>query len=211
MFSFAQEEGRVGINTDSPTENLDIVGTLRVRNLPESGVGKIIGTSQNGELSTEKQTFRATKMVVADSHGVLGTAELSESTGLNSLSLYSSSVNTDNENVTVDLSKSNARVFVINDVSTNDQGGNMTTVVLPKNRNTPNETRIIRLMIIPVNGGTSGGLQIQPVGNEDNFNLQAAQIQDGVVLIGDNVNARYSTIYTFVEYNDKWYMSVGDL
>ncbi|MGQ1943493.1 hypothetical protein [Ornithobacterium rhinotracheale] len=205
---------QIGIGTsvsEPATETFDVNGTMRVRNLPASGTAKAISTQANGNSSASKnQAFNATKMVVADDNGVLGTADLSGV--VSSTSLYSKQINTDNAPVVVDLTNESATVFIIEDNSTNS--ANSTTIILPANRTTLNSTRIIRLMIIQNQGlqaNNSGSLQIQPVGNRANWQLQAAQVNSGVVTIGNNTTARYSTIYTFTEFKGKWYMSVGEL
>lgn len=66
--------GRVGVNTDTPTETLDVKGTLRIRNLPLFGVG-LIHTKENGTASEHPdQVFTGKKPIVADINGVLGKA-----------------------------------------------------------------------------------------------------------------------------------------
>lgn len=68
-FSFAQ----VGVDTDTPTEKLDVEGTARVRDLPVNGTENAISTLPDGTNSpTQDQTFKATKTVVVDDNGVLG-------------------------------------------------------------------------------------------------------------------------------------------
>ena len=67
-------EGNVGINTIAPTEKLDNNGITRLRNLPTDGTTNAIYTQSNGAASaTQNQTFTATRTVVADANGVLGT------------------------------------------------------------------------------------------------------------------------------------------
>src|SRR5690554_405230 len=65
--------GQVGIGTETPTEALDINGTLRIRNLPEHGTNNAIHTTgENTANSTPTETFTATHMLVLDENGVLG-------------------------------------------------------------------------------------------------------------------------------------------
>lgn len=65
--------GNVGINTEGPTEKLDIDGIVRVRDLPANGDTNAIYTDSGGGASLLRdQTFTATKTVVADDNGVLG-------------------------------------------------------------------------------------------------------------------------------------------
>lgn len=67
VFVFAQTEGKVGINTATPTETLDIKGTLRVEDIPASGTGKIY----NGT-STKATVFNANSLVATDNSGNIG-------------------------------------------------------------------------------------------------------------------------------------------
>ena len=60
--------GKVGINTITPKETLDVNGTLKVGNLPTNGTANAI---YNGG-KNKSTTFTATNMVVADADGVLG-------------------------------------------------------------------------------------------------------------------------------------------
>lgn len=69
------QTGKVGINTDAPTEILDVEGTLRVRDLPAEG-----GNIYNSTTSTTKTaTFTPKYNIVADANGVLGKEEVSAS------------------------------------------------------------------------------------------------------------------------------------
>ncbi|SFO36146.1 hypothetical protein SAMN05421741_1434 [Paenimyroides ummariense] len=66
--------GNIGVNTDIPTEKLDNNGITRLRNLPLNGATNAINTTVDGdESSSQDQTFTATRTVVADANGVLGT------------------------------------------------------------------------------------------------------------------------------------------
>ncbi|MFC4687416.1 beta strand repeat-containing protein [Epilithonimonas pallida] len=66
--------GNIGIKTTTPTETLDVAGNTRLRNLPANGTANAIYTTSGGTASaTQNQTFTATKTVVADANGVLGT------------------------------------------------------------------------------------------------------------------------------------------
>ncbi len=68
-FSFAQ----VGINTNTPTERLDVNGTLRVRALPNAGATNSIYTNgTNSSTPTASQTFNAGRPMVTDGNGVMG-------------------------------------------------------------------------------------------------------------------------------------------
>lgn len=65
--------GSMGINTQVPTEKLDLAGIARIRNLPANGAANAINTTSTGGASaSQNQTFTATKTVVADANGVLG-------------------------------------------------------------------------------------------------------------------------------------------
>lgn len=66
----AQNE-RVGVQTKTPTEQLDVKGTVRVEGLPKKGVK--ITTAVNGTYdATKAQGFTPERVVVADANGVLG-------------------------------------------------------------------------------------------------------------------------------------------
>lgn len=70
-----KSQGKVGVNTSTPTEVSDINGTLRVRSLPNNGTANAIyttGTNTNSG-TTPTQTFNAVNTVVLDANGVLGT------------------------------------------------------------------------------------------------------------------------------------------
>lgn len=71
--SFAQ---KVGVNTDAPTENLDVNGTVRLRDIPFDGTPSAIHTKSGGTSSNAKdQTFTANAIVVINNEGVLGKIE----------------------------------------------------------------------------------------------------------------------------------------
>lgn len=59
---------KVGVNTSSPTEILDVNGTMRVRDLPAD---KSSNAKYNGS-NTKNTPFNAQYAVVADNNGVLG-------------------------------------------------------------------------------------------------------------------------------------------
>lgn len=61
------QTGKVGINTESPKETLEIQGTLRVDNLPKSETGKIY----NGA-DVANTTFTGVNTVVSDANGNIG-------------------------------------------------------------------------------------------------------------------------------------------
>ena len=65
--ALAQTNGKVGINTATPTETLDVKGTLRIEDLPASGMGKIY----NGA-NIKGTTFSAKGLVATDNNGNIG-------------------------------------------------------------------------------------------------------------------------------------------
>lgn len=66
-------DGKTGFNTSSPTERIDNNGITRLRTLPLNGTTNAINTtSAGGASTTQNQTFTATRTVVADANGVLG-------------------------------------------------------------------------------------------------------------------------------------------
>ena len=68
--------GNVGITSGASstvTELLDVNGNTRLRNLPVDGTANAIYTTSGGAASaSQNQTFTATKTVVADANGVMG-------------------------------------------------------------------------------------------------------------------------------------------
>ncbi|SDD84648.1 hypothetical protein [Riemerella columbipharyngis] len=73
LISFSGIAQSVGVNTDTPTESLDIKGTTRIQTLPSNGQTNAISTKADGTKSVNKdQTFTATKTVVVDDRGVVG-------------------------------------------------------------------------------------------------------------------------------------------
>lgn len=72
--TISAQSGSTGINTTNPTEMFDVNGIERLRSLPESGTINAIYTKSDGTKSFNKdQTFIASKTLVADSNGVIGT------------------------------------------------------------------------------------------------------------------------------------------
>lgn len=69
-FSLNAQTGKVGINTTTPQEILDINGTARVRDLPVDGATNAL---YNGA-ATKATTFTATAPVLIDANGNLGKA-----------------------------------------------------------------------------------------------------------------------------------------
>lgn len=73
LMASAQTVNKVGIQTDSPSEILDVSGTVRVRSLPNNNSTTGIFTQPDGQVSTTaNQPFTAASVVVANSGGVLG-------------------------------------------------------------------------------------------------------------------------------------------
>ncbi|MRJ09594.1 hypothetical protein EDL98_00620 [Ornithobacterium rhinotracheale] len=72
----AQQKGKVGVNTDKPTETLQVDGTLRVTDLPQNEAKNAINTNTRGEdAGAKNQTFNATKTLVVDANGVVGAVD----------------------------------------------------------------------------------------------------------------------------------------
>ena len=66
----AQTE-RVGVNTRTPTEELDVQGSVRIQTLPKTGEG--VTTNTSGSYDAGKSTnFAPNKVVVTNDQGVLG-------------------------------------------------------------------------------------------------------------------------------------------
>ncbi|KFE97199.1 hypothetical protein IX39_20605 [Chryseobacterium formosense] len=65
--------GNIGIGKTAPTEKLEVAGAVRINSLPANGALNAIYTQSNGLASSaQNQTFTATRTVVADANGVLG-------------------------------------------------------------------------------------------------------------------------------------------
>lgn len=65
------QTARVGVDTDTPTEQLDVKGTARIQTLPKQGEN--ISTSAAGQYdATKANTFAYKNVIVADRNGVLG-------------------------------------------------------------------------------------------------------------------------------------------
>ena len=70
------QTGKVGIETEGPTETLHVNGTARITELPANGTDNAINTDENGTYAGGKnQTFNAVKTVVVDENGVLGVVD----------------------------------------------------------------------------------------------------------------------------------------
>ncbi|SMP95689.1 hypothetical protein SAMN05421679_107231 [Epilithonimonas pallida] len=67
--------GNFGVNTQGfASEKFDVNGIARIRTLPLNGTTNAINTTSSGTASaSQDQTFSATRTVVADANGVLGT------------------------------------------------------------------------------------------------------------------------------------------
>lgn len=202
-----QTRGKVGIQTENPTETLHVKGSVRIENLPSNGQ-KAIYTNSNGKgTNTNKQIFKPEKFVAADKNGVLGTMSLG-SWGRGPV--YN--VDATNEYAEVDLSaeKELKAIYVINDASTGGRGFTI-DVTLPKNREVDNEARVLRVIIIPTNGGGTQSVNfIGKIGNGDRKGVgHAISFTNGNIGVGGNSDAKYRTIFTFVELSGKWYLDEG--
>lgn len=68
------QEGKVGINTESPKETLQVVGSLQVTKLPQKDEANSVYINPTD--TERKGTFTPVKMVVADANGVLGQQDI---------------------------------------------------------------------------------------------------------------------------------------
>ena len=72
----SQTNNKVGFTTTTPTEIIDVNGTARVRDIPANGNLNAIYTKPDGTVSTAKdQPFNATKTLVVDANGVVGSID----------------------------------------------------------------------------------------------------------------------------------------
>lgn len=70
------QANKVGVNTTTPTENMDVNGVVRLRAHPEDGETNAIHTQPDGTASSTKdQTFNVVSAIAADSNGVVGQIE----------------------------------------------------------------------------------------------------------------------------------------
>lgn len=70
LTALAQTE-RVGVNTRTPTEDMDVKGSLRIQTLPKKGEG--ITTNASGNYDSGKGNLYAPdRVLVANQHGVVG-------------------------------------------------------------------------------------------------------------------------------------------
>lgn len=88
-----QVNNAVGIKTENPTENLDVDGILRIRDLPKANEANSINTTTNGNLSPNKdQTFTPKHFVTTNKNGVLGISKKEVfNTGNNESDVYNNS------------------------------------------------------------------------------------------------------------------------
>ncbi|SFN74439.1 hypothetical protein SAMN05421594_4081 [Chryseobacterium oleae] len=76
----AAQTGKAGVDTNTPTENLDVKGTLRIRSLPNTGVANSIyttGTDTHSRTSPT-QTFTAATPLLMNNDGVVGRTTFSD-------------------------------------------------------------------------------------------------------------------------------------
>ncbi|MFU2094868.1 hypothetical protein [Ornithobacterium rhinotracheale] len=209
--AFAQQQstGKVGVNTDAPTETLQVKGTARVTNLPEQG--ETITTNASGTYELN-QNFTPTKMVVTDANGVLGKADLPSGGNLTAMFI---DTDTSNSSQTVDLSAQPWRdIYVIRNKSTTSNGYSL-NVKLPNNiPSVNNSARILRVFITAPNGGNAQGVKISTIANSSNKSLFGKDfiagytVGNGFVSIGNSNQTGmtpYERVFNFIEVDGKWY------
>lgn len=76
-FALSSHAQRVGVNHKTPTENLDVNGTMRVRTLPLAGTAGISTQTDGTAAATPTVVFVPKHAIVADANGVLGRRALS--------------------------------------------------------------------------------------------------------------------------------------
>ena len=70
LTALAQTE-RVGVNTRTPTENMDVKAGLRIQTLPKKGEGITTNPSGNYD-DTKSNLYAPDRVLVANQHGVVG-------------------------------------------------------------------------------------------------------------------------------------------
>ncbi|MGQ1943492.1 hypothetical protein ACT4RS_00445 [Ornithobacterium rhinotracheale] len=204
-----QSTGKVGVNTENPTETLQVQGTTRITKLPSKG--ESISTNGNGEYM-DGQKFTPTKMVVADANGVLGTAAL-PSGGASSYTYKTYSGSSASNTFNVNLSKEPFYdIYIIKNSSTSNSGYN-TIITLPVAPNTPGLARVIRIMVLATGSqGNKQGVIINGLSNLDNAKLGGTlssngySLSNGAVSMGGSSIAAYERIYTIIGIEGKWYL-----
>lgn len=95
LFTSFNSLAQVGINTNTPTESLDVNGTMRVRSLPTDGQANSIHTTgtntSSGTIPT--QTFVYDKPMVFDKNGVMGVTSYSNLVPNNTTINFNSTTN----------------------------------------------------------------------------------------------------------------------
>ncbi|MGV0757254.1 hypothetical protein [Empedobacter brevis] len=196
-----------GISTP-PKETLDVKGTAKISDLPLHNTSNSI---YNGS-DTKTSSFNATRTVVADDNGVLGTISGLPGNSNNSSSTWSSqtfNVNTSNANQTINdlTNESNLKdLYILNDITTGNNGYTV-SITLPVNINNTNSNRVIRFISIPTQIPYNGLRFNGNIGNISIANSNATTIvQNSYISIGSGNRARKETIITFTEINGKWYI-----
>lgn len=73
------QQNKVGINTENPTEQLDVSGTMRVRILPYTKKPDAIYTKEDGTASESRsETYVAKNVVRVDANGVFGVIDVDD-------------------------------------------------------------------------------------------------------------------------------------
>lgn len=205
---------RIGVgnsNSILPSETFDTNGTVRVRSLPANGMSNSIYTQADGTPSDARdQPFIATRTVVADVNGVLGTVTGLPATGTWNTIAYPA--NATNNTVTINLSSETTLkdLYIVNDNTTGNNGYSI-IISLPANIITTATTRIIRFIVIPVEqnyaglrfNGNIGNLAISGAGNNG---ISIVNGSNGYVSISRSNNSRFESLITFTEIDGKWYV-----
>ncbi|QAR31595.1 hypothetical protein EQP59_09710 [Ornithobacterium rhinotracheale] len=206
--AFAQQQGKVGINTNNPTESFHVEGTARVTKLPAKG--ESISTGRYGNYQAGVP-FTPTKMVVANDNGVLGTAPLPTASGALSYSYKVYSGSSANSTWNVDLTNEPLYdIYVLKNSSTTSNGYN-TNITLPPAPNEPGRARILRIMVIATQGMNLQSVIINGLSNlntnqlEGGKNTASVSIANGTFTKGNNTTP-YEKVYTVIGIEGKWYL-----
>ncbi|MDO4763606.1 MAG: hypothetical protein Q4A00_04425 [Flavobacteriaceae bacterium] len=128
---------QVGVNTESPTETLQVQGTFRVKELPTAN--EKIYTQTDGTASdTKNQNYNPVKMIVVDDNGVLGKADIptgggSTGGGANSGGVITGTPLQDSNSVMINNSSLERKALTGDAVAGDNQ--NETTVVTIQGKN----------------------------------------------------------------------------
>ena len=185
------QTGKVGVNTDNPTETFQVDGTVRITELPTNGADNVIYTDSNGNRSNNKDvSFEATKTVVVDKNGVLGTVDgipRVKGKQRGELQPYAPIEKCTKGKFGNSSSTKNSKELVFGDyVFQTKQGGNsFIDVYMKKNSDTSEKIRVTKL------GGNGG---IPGIGTSVDKTISSGETKITEAINSDNSDAQNGTV-----------------